>query len=179
MTNLNVEVTPAQAKVAHCAAKDNYRPVLAAVHITKDRISAADGFILAESKLTGKGDTDVLISAKELLKVKGTRYVPDILIADTGNGNVNVTGAQQIVMPKVEGSFPNIDSLYPKEDSVFQIALNASLLKKIVAMAGRDSAGGLIKFTFYGKEKPVKFAIPNLENEIKGVLMPMFAKWDD
>lgn len=169
---LEVILTKQQRQVARAAAKEDTRPVLQGAKIGNGKIIAADGFILAECPVESKGNAVVLVDAASLVKAKDVKEMGGTPLVYNGNGEAKLlTKDSALTLPCIDGTYPNIDALYPKEDEVFHIAISPTILKQVAAIAGEET---LIKFRFYGTSNPVKFEA----GETKGCLMPMSCKWD-
>ena len=165
---MELTLTQAQRNVAHAASNDGSRPVLQTVRIGNGKISAADGFILAEAEITkdpqGNGRT-ILIPAADVLKAKDSRLLGGVALVERESDTI-LMGADTTVTIPQQGSYPNTDPLYPTSAPVFKITLGYNVLQKILKVCGKDSR---IDFTFYGSDQPVKFT----NNEVYGIAMPV------
>lgn len=87
---------------------------------------------------------------------------------------------QAVVVPLVEGQFPNTDCVWPKGDVKFAICLSPDYLKRIAEYALRHGweKQKSIKLEFYGELEPCKFSFKlqdplGISTEACGLLMPM------
>jgi len=178
-TKMELGLTKEQRLVAHAAATEQSRPILVSVCVRGNRLIAANGFIMAETKIgdnsTHEGD-DVLIPAAEVLKTKDMKHTGNALFVKT-NDKVKILDANsERLIPTIDGTFPDTDHLYPEGDTkpVFRIALSYDVLSKLVKIIGKDN---YIKLEFYRSELIFKYEVPN--NQIKGLGMPFCARWED
>jgi DNA polymerase III sliding clamp (beta) subunit (PCNA family) len=120
-----------------------------------------------------------LLSAK-LAKMIGQGLSKDEPVAICKNG---AEGAFTIVKrdsttfhaPKVEGTFPNVDAVMPKEDEkpVLEIGFNPSYLARIAKAFAQfgDKVTPCVKLTFYSKDKAAKFEMGNSAGQKMTVLL--------
>ena len=159
--------------MVNAAAKDTGRPVLHCVHIKKGAIEAANGFILMERKLDYNGD-EVLLDIADIAKHKDAKGLEGVVYTSNGDNEVKAIGQDINILNKQEGNFPDTKKLYPTEEPVFKIALGRSELLNMLKCLGKDEE--IIKFQFYGTEKPAK--IETTSGEVTGLIMPIQATWD-
>ena len=167
-------LTADQRKVAAGAAKSEERPVLACVHLTKDRIESADGHVLIQKQVDYDGE-NMLLNAKDIAKQKGLFKDGVVSYQEQDNGDIKCIGKDITIIAPVEGTFPDTDKLWPKElgyQEVFQIALSPDRLQDVINSLDKNC--DMIKFHFYGHDKPVEF---HAGETTKGLVMPMFVQW--
>jgi len=150
---MEFKLTKTDRLIVNAAAKDTVPRALHCVHITKGRIEATNGTILMERKYHYNGE-DVLLDVWDIAKDKGETI--DII-------------------PRVQGTFPDTKTLYPTTEPVFKIALSKDQI--ITALKCFRKQEGVVKFSFYGMEVPVK--IEAHDGEVKGLIMPMRVNWRD
>jgi len=159
--------------ICNAAAKDTERPVLHCVHISKGKIEAANGFVLMERKSDYDGD-DILLDIADIAKHKDAKGLGGVVYTNDGD-NIKAIGESINIIPKREGSFPNTDAVYPKEEPVFKISLSRTRILEALKCLDKDE--DQLKLYFYGKEYPVK--IEAVSGDVKGLIMPMLAAWDE
>ena len=166
---MELTLTKAQRNVAHAASTEDSRPILCTVLIGDGKITAADGYILAEAEIAkvpeSNGQT-FLIPAVDILKSKDCKSLGGVILTEQ-DGKVMLMGAGILVTTPLDGSFPHTAQLYDGLDTpVFEISLGVNILQKMLKVCGKDSR---IDLTFYGADRPVKYT----NNEAYGLIMPM------
>ena len=166
---MEITLTKEQRNVAHAATtKNEGRPVLQTVRIGDGKISACDGYILAEAEINKNPRENVktlLIQAADILKSKDNKFTGVVVLAEVED-KVTLIGADLLATIPLDATFPRTDPLYPDTDPVFEISLGYNILQKMLKVCGKDSR---IDFTFYGSDKPVKFT----NNLVYGIAMPV------
>ena len=169
-----------QRLVTNAAAKDESRPVLTCVHIRKGIIEAGNGFILVQKQIDYDGDEELFLKGKDIAKCKD---LDGNVSFSTEGGDVRAVGRETIILKAQSGVFPDTDKLYPKiiSDEVirrlsgqepFRIALSRTQLLNLLNSLNEK----IVKFYFYGQEKPVEFEVTN---SAKGLIMPMNVQWEE
>ena len=176
---MELALTKEQRQVAHAAATEETRPVLATVCVRHNKLIAANGYVMAETELEGitpPYESDMLIPAKDLLKAKDMRGINAVLFHNNGEaGKARIIDADgEKVITLVQGNFPDTDHLYPASNHVFRIGLAYDVLSTILKVVGK---GNFVKLTFYGDSSPVKFEVPNTQTQ--GVAMPYAVQWPE
>lgn len=174
---MELSLTKEQRQVAHAAATEESRPVLATVCVRKNKLIAANGFVLAETVLPDLREpyeADILIPAKDILKAKDIKSTNSVLFHNNGDpGKARLMDAEgEKVITLTQGNFPNTDQLYPQSEPKFRIGLSCDVLSTILKIAGKDN---FVKLTFYGESQPVKFEAPRTDTQ--GIAMPYSVQW--
>lgn len=173
---MELTLTKEQRQVAHAAATEETRPVLAAMCIRQNKLIASNGFIMAETTLEGIPEThkDILIPAKDLLKAKDIKGMDRVMFHNNGEAGKAklIDNDSEKIITLVQGTFPNTELIYPKTEPKFRIGLSCKVLSTMLKVAGKDN---FVKLTFYGESSPVKFEAPNTETQ--GLLMPYSVQW--
>jgi DNA polymerase III sliding clamp (beta) subunit (PCNA family) len=173
---MELTLSKEQRQVIHAAATEETRPVLAAACIRKDKLIAANGFVMAETTLEGihEEHEDLLIPAKDLLKAKDIKNMGRIMFHNNGEAGKArlIDNEGEKVVTLVNGTFPNTELLWPKDEPKFRIGLSCEVLSTLLKVAGKDN---FVKLTFYGENSPVKFEAPRTESQ--GLIMPYSVQW--
>ena len=144
-------------QVAFAAARDESRPVLSGVNVRIGggalRLSAADGFRLSIRTDALVGDTDnvdVIVPARAMTEVARACGVDaddvEIMIAPNrtqiGFGVPTVSGRVLITTRLLEGVFPDLDRVVPKESTTTVTLDRESLVRaiKVASIFARDAA---------------------------------------
>ena len=166
---MEFKLNKTQRLLVNAASRDNSRPVLHCLHVTKGKLQAADGFILMERNLD-YDDENVLLDVSDIAKHKDAKGLEGVIYTGDGD-NIKTIGQDVNIISPIVGTFPDTDKLYPTSEPVFQIALSRKHLLDILKCLDKDE--NLIKFTFYGKESPAKIEVGD---DVKGLIMPMSIK---
>ena len=160
--------------IANAAAKDKNRPALHCVHIRKGTIEAANGYILMERKVDYDGEANILLDIKDIANHKDAKGLNGVVY--TGDDKeLRAIGQDQYIITPKDGSFPKTEALYPTNDPVFRIALSKDRLLEMLKCL--DKGEDLIKFYFYGADKPAR--IVAAYGDVQGLIMPMKAELND
>jgi len=170
---MEFKLTKEDRQIINAAAKDTDRPALHSVHITKGKIEAANGFVLMERRIDYDGE-DVLLDISDIAKHKDSKGLNGVVYTNDGD-SVKAIGESINIISKVDGTFPTTEALYPKEEPVFKISLSKDRIMEVLKCLGKDEEQ--VKLYFYSKELPVK--IETLSGDVKGLIMPMAAQWED
>ena len=170
-------LTKEQEAIAHSAAKDSMRPVLANVCLRNGELIAADGFILAKTKVSGEFTTenDTLIPSRDILRAKQGKN--PLRISGNGDNKVEICDKDGVILSEMQpGNFPKVDNLYPTEQSVFAIRISKEVLSTMLKMMVGNS--DCIDFTFYSDKSAIAYKIFNRYHDkedatISGIAMPM------
>lgn len=169
---MEFKLTKTDRLIVNAAAKDVDIPSLHCVHVTKGKIQATNGYILAERKIDYDGD-NTLLDISDIAGHNDSKGLGGVVYTQDGE-NIKATGRDINIIKPAEGNFPNTEHLYPTEEPVFKIALGRSQLLALLKCL--DKCEELIKFYFYDKEKPAKLT---QGEDFTGLIMPMHAKWGD
>jgi len=173
-------INKAQQAVAYCASKDDARPILTNVCIRDGEMIAADGFIMARTKVEGEftTDHDTLIPAQSILQAKNGKT--PINVKQEGE-RIELSGSNPNIIATTvgTGSFPKVDSLYPQDEPKLTIGMSKEVLSKIVKMM--TDGGDMVRFTFYDDSSPIVYNIGNrygnsTDYMINGLAMPCAIK---
>jgi len=156
-------------RIAYGALENNKENRLRAVKIGNDEIVASNGFLLIRKPLETEGENEVLVCAEDILKLRivNKKAVPQISITEQ-NGTIEIDNNTTTLISKiVEGNYPKLDTLYPKEKRTAFIAINLKLFAKLIKIVGEDT---IVKFRIRGKNVPIEF----IAKDFSGLIMPMF-----
>ncbi|RPJ36891.1 MAG: hypothetical protein EHM35_07325 [Planctomycetaceae bacterium] len=184
-----------RTKIWQACAKEADRPTLQAVHYNAQakRLEAADGFILAVNPVLGaNGDPDALLPAeavKAAQKMAKSQDDPALQITEGGAapGLVNRYKRESYgdPLPLVDGHYPDVNVIMPKESSVkFMVALDAALLKRLADAICENGSTGVRLYQEPGRldgpilVKPVGDYLGREQNENLGVIMPVHSMVD-
>ncbi len=150
------------AEVAYAAAVDDSRPVLTGTKWTMDdgklTVIATDGFRMSKkivsSKLSVVGNLDSLIlPARAILELSrivsdGKKEEVEMVVFPSSNQVVFGYDKTELICRVLEGNFPDIDRVIPKEEKTVVLVDHGALAKamKAVAVFARDS-GNIIKLS--------------------------------
>ena len=144
-------------QVAFAAARDESRPVLSGVNLRIGggalRLSAADGFRLSirtDALIGDTDDVDVIVPARAMIEVARACGVDaddvEIMIAQNrtlvGFGVPTTSGRVLITTRLLEGVFPDLDRVVPKESTTTVTLDRESLVRaiKVAQIFARDAA---------------------------------------
>lgn len=140
-------------RVAFAAARDDSRPILAAVLLELGErgltIAAADGFRLARAVVAGitGGDRHLLIPARVIVEFgrlladsEAARLVPT---ADEGGLHL-VAGTTTLFARLVDGRFPDIERVVPREWRT-RVVVQAASFRQAVRVAGLFGKDGQVR----------------------------------
>lgn len=170
---MQFELNENQRKVVNTTTKDYVRPTLRCVHIKKNIIEAANGFIFTQKKIDYQYDEELLIDRDEFINHKPTKFRRIVHYDSNSDETIIAMGKFTNIFKPYNGDFPNTEQLYPKKEPVFRIALSKIHLKTLIDSLDTDNEA--IKFSFYGEHEPVVFQSNN--ETTKGCIMPMFVQW--
>jgi len=162
---MELKLTKKDRFIVNAAAKEDVRPVLHSIHVTKGKIECANGFILVERAIDYDGD-DILLDISDIARHKDAKGLDGVIYTKDGD-NIKAIGQDINIISPVEGKFPDTKQLYPEGESVFEIGLGRGQMLNLLKCLDKDE--NTIRFTFYGKDKPVKFSIGD---DVKGLIMP-------
>ncbi|MEK7163681.1 MAG: DNA polymerase III subunit beta [Patescibacteria group bacterium] len=156
------------SEVAFASATDESRPVLTGVRFEKQNeylvITATDGFRLSRKNLLAPSSyqlTTIILPARtimELAKV-GDEEKISMEVVSQNNQVIFTSGKTQIISRILEGNFPDVDKIIPKEFRT-QVTVERGELLRAVRAAGifaRDS-NNIVKFEIRPAERE-KFEI--------------------
>jgi hypothetical protein len=173
------------------ASKEDSRPMLQCLHLTKGRIEVADGVMLATRDIDlqeGEDNPETLIPTKMIKGVKAGKKQQALLAVNDSQAVVTyqdkkgqAVDFEPTLSFKTYGdgkSYPNIDALYEsiKTEKKAHIAVGVSVLKKLLATLP-DS--GILRLGVTEPAEPLEFDCSNMDRPIRGLLMPMFVDWND
>lgn len=176
----------------HTASKDDTRPLLCTVNITKadDEVIAVatDGYVLSEVRETVPADQEfpveavgvdhVRIEAKSAAKLasvmKPNRLIPVLGYANVTTEGVVVTDIERtytFTSAEVEGKFPDYLKLIPAtESAVARVRVDPEkLIQVLKAFKGEHG----VDLELHGLLSPVVLRATNSERTITGVVMPL------
>ena len=162
---MKATLTKEAIRIAHTASdsKDS-RVLLQCVCIGNSEIVAADGFMLARRSIQtepANGEA-ILVNAKELLEACRILKTDEVII-ESGEDNKTATikratepeSGLAITTTLIEGKFPAYTHIVPKTKRKAYVALQASLLAKLLKAVGSDS-GFFIKIKVREPNDPVE-----------------------
>lgn len=185
--------------VCKIASKSETRPELAGVFITKDKTVATDSFRLIEMstpsnikaedypKVQGKtamrGFKPFIISAKELSKIKIPKnkslpIVENIAISHVDNTHVelmttDLETADIKSFRKIDGTFPDYEKIFPKENPKAEVELNAEYLAEVCEVLSKINNLKSVKIKFYGDNMPLVLEAKNQDQASRAMIMPL------
>jgi len=192
-------------ELADFASKDETRPALRSVHVGKGYTEATDGHAmmrvtipevdsLAFPSIEGMDCTsngkEALIpvdAAKMMAKAiprKSTLPIIQHLAWDARDSTdtelkfavTDLDTVQRFNPRPIEGPYPTVDNVIPKDNRVFQIGVNAAILAKALAFIGKHSSSvdKQVRLTFYGPSKAIRLDAKSEDGqEIVGLVMPL------
>lgn len=196
---MKAKLTPAVRALANGTANDKEaKPFLKGVYIRGREAAAADGFLLVikqlppdELPLDGPhqddGIDEVIIPADALKACKGDIQMEciEVIKADPGLLTklepkivVRLNGPDyDVEAESISGTFPDYTALFPPSPLIGQVALNTSLLKKLLRTLPDDS-NMILRIS--EPERPVEFqcADPDGDIPIRGLIMPLHLAWN-
>lgn len=142
------------------ASTDESRPVLCGMCITTDgRMIAADGYTAAIAPVpSGYGD----------LVGKLVRPVGFDKHGRAKTKQIPATPAT-IDWESIDGTFPNVDEVFPKGKPTFRIGLNPTLLERIMHMPSDDNT---IVIDLYHPTSPIKVSSSYMNEVYTALMMP-------
>jgi len=168
-------------KIAYAAAFDETRPILEHVVIGNGEIAAADGFLLARRPIPTESQEGevILIKAKAILEAHRILKGDELIIETQGDNKTasiksNNDKANCIIVdvsaPLLQdGKFPAYQHVIPRVKRKAYVALQASLIAKMLRVTGSDS-GRAIKIKVRKPEEPVEIH----SNQTDVYMMPYF-----
>ncbi len=161
-----------QLSVAHAAAKEDTRPVLATVCLTKREMVACDGFMLVRRPLEkGRGPKEPILAPAEILKaVKAPKYGVMPIIVESSDGQVTIScNGTSHTAEAVKGTYPDWKKLMPRGRVKARIVFRVDVLKALLKALGPDT--DLVKLEIRKPQDPVRFY--TFEGGPDGVVMPV------
>ena len=165
-----------QLSVAHAAAREDARPVLATVCLTKSEMVATDGLILVRRPLEkGRGPKEAILVPAELLKaVKAPNYGVAPITVESSDGQVTIScNGTSHTAGAVKGTYPDWKKLMPRGRVKTRIAFRVDVLKALLKAVGPDTE--LVKLEIRKPPDPVRFY--TFEGGPDGAVMPVFVDW--
>lgn len=172
-------------KLVAIAAKDESRPVLTHVHIENGEAAAADGFIMAVTKVEAEITLDspgkpmnIPVTLINLLKGftrshHGKNIPPkDIIVEEVGEniiGKVENSGALSYTAKADNSNYPALSQIWPHTPYKGILSLNADKLRRICLLS---SPPGIITFRIRETTDPVEF----VTGDFHGLIMSMFTR---
>lgn len=186
-------------KILKATGTDESRPVLQGLHIKDGHAEATNGHILARVPLLtvnpeecpadwqANGESldgvildpaDLQTIGKGLQRVKSTMPILQVAsIRKNGEGLRAAWGLDGDIynVKQIEGTFPDLEKVQPKEKPTLQVAINSKYLRTIADLAEK---GEKVIFTFRQKRGEVQYleAVEfetKADRPIKGLVMPM------
>ncbi len=170
-----------------CKSDEAARPTLRCLHLTKGRIEAADGFMLAVRDLDlGKDEAkpETLLPIKMLKQIKTSEKQQAIMAVIDGKATITYRddkGKPVDFEPSLSfktfgdgKNFPNTDQLWVNTEKKAYIAVNVDLLKKLVACLPNS---GILRLGITDPKEPLEFDCSNMDRPIRGMIMPMYVEW--
>lgn len=175
----------------HVAAKAPGRYSIHGVQVRPDgSVAATDGrmFFVAdgtESREDVEGAAPikpVVVSADGMKSAKSLyKRTPKGNGALHFNGKVTMRDGwqrQEVTMPELDGEFPDLDAVTPRDETAFKVTLSASLIEQVCKLA-KEVSNDMPTFTLeFSKENMIggmcKTAIRVVVNEhVRGAIMPV------
>jgi len=139
------DLQKAIARTVISACQDESRPALTAVYLHRLdgylSLAAADGFRMSRCKMgigVGEGFTGLLIPATALEEagraIAGQADIAHIIFQPGGKYATIQAGTVQVTAMLVEGKFPNVSEVIPKEQAV-EVITSAAELRRAVKLA--------------------------------------------
>lgn len=163
------------------------KPVLNNMCVKDGKLITADGFMLVMRDANcDNNEQEVLIPAKIInsLKVNSNRIADINADKDTievnfidNKGNIKPDEYTATYKTYATGVFPDVEALYKNTNKKAEIALNVSLLKRLLSCLPNS---GTLRLKISELTNPVEFnCYVGDERPIYGLLMPMYVEWDD
>ncbi len=174
--------------MVNATSKENSRPVLQTLHLTKGRIEVASGALLALRDLElseNEAPPEALLPVKAVKQIKTTQAQRTLLIVEEDiakiiyqtrqGGTIEFEPTFSFKTFK-QGTFPDIASLIQKVPTVkrVQTAISVNLLKKLVSILPDD---GILRIGITEPEKEIEFSCEIMDRPIRGLIMPMYVAW--
>jgi len=174
---MEIKLTEQARRVAHAAdSKGRERRIaLTTLHFGDGEIAASDGYMLAVRKVGGI-DNDIMLPAKAILDSKDIgKEFPHILVTlPDGDGAATLITKDFVrsEVKQVAGTFPRYNQLWPTTPVQATISLSPTLLKKLLAIAGKNTV--MIDLEIHSPTEPVKYTCFTGEgNDTTGLIMQM------
>ncbi|NCN42726.1 hypothetical protein GW916_15945 [bacterium] len=140
----------AAIKVAYATiSPDEHRPVLECVKIGNNEIMATDGVMLVRKSITTdpKQGKEILIRGKALLEAKTILKAEELIIESQDSKIATISNAKKregilnitLTTKLLEAKFPDFTRVIPKSQRKAYVALQASMVAKIVKVTTSDS----------------------------------------
>lgn len=166
------------------------RPVLSCIHIRNGSAYAADGFRAMAVDLPVESvdaDAPLNIPAKSLADaVKSLGRNSErrtVEIVQDGDAVTLATGLATFGADTVDGTYPDIESVFPRSEPVASISVNATLLSDVLDAMSKAGVGqNLVTLHIHGERGHDNGRIvvsgyvcdtPDCERAIRAVVMPM------
>ena len=176
----------------NATAKEPASKLLQCLHLSKGRIEAADGFMMARRELEleeGEVQPETLISAAMFKNIRPSKKQEALLATDNNSVTLTYRNAEDGQPVEFEPTlsfkaygygetFPNLDAQYdnsPTEKKA-HIAVSVSLLKKLLACLPNE---GILRIGINEVAEPMEYECSNMDRPIRGLIMPMFVDWSD
>ena len=164
-------------RIAYAADTSGPENLLSCVRIGDGKITASDGFLVAERPIEIEEESDeVLVKAADILKAS-RKFSRKKLVISTDEKEEEVSigspaGRATIRSKLLRGcSYPDT-ALLPKGDRKAYIAVNPGLLSKLIRAVGDAPS---IKFRIGEATEPIEF----VAGETRGLMMPMYVAEED
>jgi len=187
--------------VAKIASKNYVKPALAGVFFKKDRTVATDGyrlieemtpkdadvadFPIADGMSTMKGCKPFIVDAKMLAGIKLPKktslpILSNVAIKHIDDKHVeffttNLETSEVKTVARIDGNFPDYESLFPTKEPVLEIQINGIYLAEIAMMLSKLSKfpEDVITIKLYGAEKPLVIEAGNINQSGRALIMPV------
>ena len=193
-------------ELAAFASDDETRPALRSVHIGRGYTEATDGHVMMRVAIpdldanefpsiegmdctsNGKEALIPADAAKTMAKAiprKSTLPILQNLVWDARDSTdtelkfavTDLDTVQRFNPRPVEGPYPPVDNVIPKDNRVFQFSVNASKLAKALAFVAKhteDFQNNRVRLTFYGPNRAVRLDAKSKDGQqIIGLVMPL------
>lgn len=191
-------LTKAELGLAKLADKEEWRYTMNAIAVTPNETMVTNGHYAVRVKHDPLSDdnfpetpglthanpngTPILIRREAALaalaavpKKTTIPAIERVAIGEDGKLYVNTLDTVQSFKSETTGQFPNIDAVMPAGEPVATVTLAAKYVRLLAdymtAQGGRDRT--IVKISFYGPDKPVKFESKTAAGqEVVTILMP-------
>lgn len=90
--------------------------------------------------------------------------------------STDLEGQNRQTVKLMDGRFPNLEAVLPKEEPTVTISFNATLLKRIMGVLAQisdDKRQPRVKLDVFGPNSPMRFTLQDADLELIGLVMPM------
>ncbi len=185
--------------VSKISNNSNIHPERAGVLFTPNKTVATDGFRLLEvsTPATGNSEDYLLVNGGIVLKdqesfivnakaIKAIKIPKNKTISALNHVAIksispnaiefatnDLTNKQIYSIPRIDGVFPDYESIFPAGDPIAEVTLNGLYLAELLEIMASSSSLSKVTMRLYGKDKPISLISSNDKQKIRGLLMPI------